>query len=298
MRTRSIDAALTPDGRHCLTAGRPGFVRIWDIRLGKPVGPPIATDASQRKMDAYSVEITPDGLRAVVGTESGARRHRPGRPPCRGWLRTRANSRRLAELSTGYRVDAGSLARLTEDESARPLARASGRRLPPRSGRRRRGPKSAPRRDAGPRSSSLASSSPTRGTGPEPRPPSPGSSGIIPATWRSCGGSATSRRITRAGRGRRHLRPRLIQLGLGGSLGRLRVRRPAAGGERGRSLPQALSMDPRPLPSDRQCDGGPALGKACLLAALTGPDQDEVIRWALASADESIRQREPSRRPT
>ena len=64
-----FDAAVTPDGQHCLTAGRPGFVRIWDIRLGKPVGPPIATGASRWKMDAYNVEISPDGGRAVVGTD-------------------------------------------------------------------------------------------------------------------------------------------------------------------------------------------------------------------------------------
>ena len=72
-RSRILDSAVTPDGRFAVTAHSDGLGRVWDLRSGRQV----ATLRGHRNA-VSSVEISPDGRRAVTASTPTSPEHPDG----------------------------------------------------------------------------------------------------------------------------------------------------------------------------------------------------------------------------
>lgn len=106
------DVALTPDDQFALTACRDGYVRLWELTTGKLVAHPYQV----RGQMATSVDVTPDGTRAVLGMNGTAvisldlaARLTPDDRPLE-------ELQRVSELTSGQQITSGNLTRLTTNE--------------------------------------------------------------------------------------------------------------------------------------------------------------------------------------
>jgi WD40 repeat protein/serine/threonine protein kinase len=88
-------AALSPDGRRLITAGREGAARIWDMGLGKELLPPL-----EHKDAVWWAGFSPDGSQVLTASKDGtaciwdANTHQPLIPPVehKGGVRSAAFS--------------------------------------------------------------------------------------------------------------------------------------------------------------------------------------------------------------
>ena len=108
--------AVTPDGRWGLTACRDGYVRIWDLHLAKQVGPPIAAVTQPEVRFAFNIAITPDGRRAVVGTNDPSLLSLDLSDLDADDGLSVDDLAYPAEVASGLHVDAGNLSNLTTEE--------------------------------------------------------------------------------------------------------------------------------------------------------------------------------------
>ena len=284
-------AAFTRDGRWGLAACRDGFVRIWDLHLGTRVGPPIATTAISRA-GAFNVALTPNGRTAVIGTGE-ANFHVIDLTDL---LATdghgAADLGTLAELTTGHQVDAGNLGRLTEVEWLARCARSEST-LPASAGdpatpveaqastsgniaaRLDRALLAAARGDwstAAPAFAALIRETPRDASLVRKI----GNVQTLHARWADA--ASTYAQILQLDsindNDAYHYAALLLETGAVDA-----YRRHCR-----------WILDQYGKSSDRGI--GRRLGKACLIASLPGPDQDQALRWANIAADESIQEKQ------
>ena len=112
-----FDVAITPDGRYAVTAvrGAPRRIRLWELATGKPLAPPVRL-ADEEGGSTEMLALTPDGLRALVGTSRRALSLVDLNPLCSSPTRPTAEWALMAELTTAQRIAVGDLNGLTNEQ--------------------------------------------------------------------------------------------------------------------------------------------------------------------------------------
>jgi WD40 repeat protein len=106
------DVALTPDDQFALTACRDGYVRLWELTTGKLIAHPYRV----RGQMATSVDVTPDGNRAVLGMNGTAMISLDLEARLTPDDRPLEELQRISELASGQQIISGNLTRLTTNE--------------------------------------------------------------------------------------------------------------------------------------------------------------------------------------
>ncbi|MFI5457877.1 MAG: protein kinase [Isosphaerales bacterium] len=112
-----FDVAITPDGQFAVTAvrGAPRRIHLWELATGKPLAPPVRlADAESHSTEMLA--ITPDGLRALVGTSRSELSLVDLNSLCSSPTRPTAEWALMAELTIAQRIAVGDLNGLTNEQ--------------------------------------------------------------------------------------------------------------------------------------------------------------------------------------
>jgi WD40 repeat protein len=65
--TQVLSVYFSPDGRHLVSAGQDGVIKVWDVAAGKPI---MSRPAEANRMQFYGVVFAPDGKRLAAGSNN------------------------------------------------------------------------------------------------------------------------------------------------------------------------------------------------------------------------------------